>query len=102
VDEDVVGRRRIGRGPVALRPGRPGLHQPGAAARREHQRRVVFAAEVSTALVCCSWGAVCELVQLFIAGREFHWLELGLNVTTPLVVALVSAGVTWLKLSWER
>jgi hypothetical protein len=49
-----------------------------------------YAADITALVVCCGWGALCELLQLRIPGREFHYEELALNMGVPLlVIALV-------------
>ena len=58
---------------------------------REYSGRVLRPADVTALLVCCGWGALCEVMQIRIPGREFHYNELALNMTVPLIViALVS------------
>jgi len=47
---------------------------------------------VATVLYCGGWGALCEVLQIWIPTREFNLLELGVNVSAPLAVTgLVSA-----------
>lgn len=58
---------------------------------REYSARTLRPADLTALLVCCGWGALCEVMQIGIPGREFHYNELALNMTVPLVVvALVS------------
>jgi VanZ family protein len=58
---------------------------------REYSARVLRPADITALLVCCGWGGLCEVMQIRIPGREFHYNELALNMTVPLiVVALVS------------
>ena len=46
-------------------------------------------------LVCCSWGALCESLQIFVPLRDFDLRELALNTLSPAVIiglwALVEA-----------
>jgi len=42
---------------------------------------------VAALLVCCTWGALCESLQLFVPLRDFDLRELALNTLSP--VALV-------------
>jgi VanZ family protein len=47
---------------------------------------------VATVLYCGGWGALCEVLQIWMPTREFSPLELGVNVGAALaVVGLVSA-----------
>jgi hypothetical protein len=41
---------------------------------------------VACLLVCCSWGALCECVQVFVPLRDFQLRELALNTATPAVL----------------
>ena len=41
---------------------------------------------LATILVCSGWGAMCESLQLFIHRRDFSWLDMSVNVLTPLII----------------
>ena len=53
---------------------------------------------LSALLVCCGWGAACELLQIWHPLRYFSWLELGLNTLAPALLI----GLWWLvEQVWE-
>lgn len=39
-----------------------------------------------TVLMCSGWGVLCESLQVFIDRRDFSWLDMSVNVLTPVVV----------------
>ena len=41
---------------------------------------------LATILVCSGWGVLCESLQLFIHRRDFSWLDMSVNVLTPLII----------------
>ena len=63
----------------------------GSKAGRNARATGLSAADVTALIVCMGWGALCETLQIGIPGREFHYNELALNMTVPLItVAIVS------------
>jgi hypothetical protein len=54
--------------------------------QRPPHPRHLSGAELAGLSVGCGWGALCECLQIFIPGREFHLSELALNMGIPLVV----------------
>lgn len=49
----------------------------------------------ATALFCGGWGAICEITQIWISGRQFSPIELGINVLVPVLTAGLLSVFTW-------
>jgi hypothetical protein len=45
----------------------------------------------ATIAVCSGWGAACEICQNFIPARDFNYIELGINMLAPALVAGIFA-----------
>ena len=56
---------------------------------RDYPARFLRPTDVTALIVCCGWGALCETLQIGIPGREFHFSELALNMSVPLLVIAI-------------
>ncbi len=41
---------------------------------------------LATIVMCSGWGVFCETLQLWIQRRDFSWLDMSVNVLTPLII----------------
>jgi hypothetical protein len=62
---------------------------------RANTRPAGIGANLAAILFCSGWGAICEIMQLGIYGRQFSPIELGVNTITPIIVIAAISIISW-------